>query len=54
MMQPFDQQSEELLHGQTRTPDLVGSLSSAAIRGAARALAVVANSPIRLCNRKLV
>lgn len=52
-MQPFDQQSEELLHGQKRTPDLVGSLSSAVIP-VARALAVVANSPIRLCNRKLV
>lgn len=51
MMQPFDQQSQELFHGQTQTPDLVGSPASAAIRDAARALAVVLDGPVGLWNK---
>lgn len=49
-MQPLDQQSEELLDGQTQASDLVGS---PALWDIARALAIGVQSPVCIWNTEL-
>lgn len=49
-MQPLDQQSEELLDGQTQASDLVGS---PALWDIARALAISVQSPVCIWNTEL-
>lgn len=53
VMQPFDQQSQELFNGQTQTPDLIGPLASTVIHDVTRTLAIVLDSTVRLWNIKL-
>lgn len=53
VMQPLDQQGEELFDDQTQASDLVGTPASAAFWDITRALAIGVQSSICLCDKEL-